>query len=103
MPFWLQIVLGIATPVIALMGVITAIQNWLTARDKLKLDLFEKRFAVYEVARNFIGSIVTSGKTKDDEMFKFLSGTREAKWILSAEVAKYLDSSLYVLLARTEF
>ncbi|OJW41581.1 MAG: hypothetical protein BGO60_07510 [Thiobacillus sp. 65-1059] len=42
-----------------------------------------------------LASIMTSGKAKDEEAFKFLSATREAKWLLNNEVATYLEKELY--------
>ena len=38
---------------------------------------------------------MTSGKAKDNEVFKYMVATREAKWLLSAEIAEYLDKQLY--------
>ena len=37
---------------------------------------------------------MTSGKVSDEEMFKFFAGTREAKWLLNADMAHYLDKEL---------
>ena len=54
-----------------------------------------RRFSVYEASRNLLASIMTSGKAKDDEVFKFLVSTSEAKWLLNAEVATYLEKELY--------
>ncbi len=38
---------------------------------------------------------MTSGKAKDEEIFKFMVATREAKWVLNAQAADYLDKQLY--------
>jgi hypothetical protein len=94
-PHWTAYVTALLTPVIAILGAYIAIQQWYTAQNKLRLDLFEKRFSVYNAARNLIGSIVTSGKAKDDELFKYLTGTREAKWLFNVDVANYLEQRLY--------
>lgn len=76
-------------------GSIIAYRQWRTAQKKLKLDLFEKRFAVYDAARNFIASVMTSGKAKDEEMYKFLAGTRETKWLLNDNIATYFDEQIW--------
>jgi hypothetical protein len=94
-PHWTAYVTALFTPLVAILAVYIAVQQWRTAQNKLRLELFEKRFSVYDSARNFIGSILTSGKAKDDEMFKFLSGTREAKWLLNSDLAIYLEKALY--------
>lgn len=94
-PHWTAYVSALLVPTVAVLGAIIAYRQWRTAQNKLKLDLFEKRFAVYDAARNLLASIMTSGKAKDEETFKFLSGTREATWLLNAEVAEYLDKQIY--------
>ena len=65
------------------------------AEKKLKFDLFDRRFVVYDVARVFISSIAQSGKVKEEETTKFLIGTREAKWLLNSEIANYFYKDLY--------
>jgi hypothetical protein len=80
---------------IALIAVIIAVQQWRTARAKLKLDLFDKRFVVYDGARAFIGAVTTSGKVKDEELVTFLISTREARWLLSKDVQRYLKEQIY--------
>ena len=94
-PHWTAYVSALLVPVVAIFGSIIAFQQWRTARNKLKLDLFDRRFAVYHAARSLLASIFSSGKAKDEEVFKFLSGTREAKWLLNDDIAKYLEKELY--------
>ena len=38
---------------------------------------------------------MTSGKATDEQLRNLIMGTKEAKWILSPEIAKYLDEELY--------
>lgn len=94
-PHWTTYLSALLTPTLAVLGSLIAYRQWRLAQNKLKLDLFERRFSVYEAARNLLGSIITSGKAKDEEIFKFMVATREAKWVLNAQVAEYLDKQLY--------
>jgi hypothetical protein len=94
-PHWTAYLSALLTPVVAALGLWIAYRQWRLGQNKLKLDLFEKRFSVYVGARDLLASIMTSGKAKDEELFKFLSATREAKWLLDDEVANYLEKSLY--------
>lgn len=94
-PHWTTYLSALLTPTIAVLGSLIAYRQWRTAQNRLKHDLFERRFSVYDTARTLLASIMTSGKAKDEELFKFLSGTREAKWLLDANVAEYLDKELY--------
>jgi|PlaIllAssembly_1097288.scaffolds.fasta_scaffold283843_2 hypothetical protein len=51
---------ALLTPVIAIVAAYVAWQQLKTNRRKLKLDLFEKRYTVFEKIGEFIGSILTS-------------------------------------------
>lgn len=93
-PNWTNYLSALLTPTIAVLASVIAYRQWRTAQNKLKLDLFDRRFSVYEASRDLLASIVTSGKAKDEEVFKFLIATREAKWLLNAEVANYLEKDL---------
>ena len=94
-PHWTAYLSALLTPIVAVLGSFIAYRQWRTAQNKLKHDLFERRFAVFDAARKLLASIMTSGKAKDEELFKFLSGTREAKWLLNDDIAKYLEKELY--------
>jgi len=58
LPYWLLVVLeiskGLVTPVIAVFGIWIARNQLEVNRQKLKLDLFEKRYAVYECIRKML-------------------------------------------------
>lgn len=73
-----------------MLAAFVAWRQWRTARNKLKLDLFDRRFAVYDAARNLLASIATSGKVKEDELTKFMIGTREVRWLLNKDIEEYL-------------
>lgn len=94
-PHWTSFVTALLVPIIALFGAFIAYRQWRTAREKLKLDLFEKRFSVYNAARNLVGSIVTSGQIIDEQMYSYLNQTIETKWLFGDAVAKYLKERLY--------
>jgi len=94
-PYWTQVLSALLTPTIAVLVAIIAYRQWRTAQNRLKLDLFDRRFAVYDAARNLLSSVMTSGKAKDEEMLKFLAHTREAKWLLNNEIAEYFDKAFW--------
>lgn len=93
-PHWTQTLAALLTPTIAVFGSFIAYRQWRTAQKKLKLDLFDKRFAVYDAARSFILSVMTSGKAQPEEMYKFVAGTRGARWLLNDEIATYFDEQI---------
>jgi hypothetical protein len=94
-PHWTAYLSALLAPVVAVLGSFIAYRQWRLAQNKLKLDLFDRRFKVYDAARDLLAAITTSRKAKDDELFRFVLGTREAKWLLGAAIAEYLDKQLY--------
>ncbi len=87
----IQILAALLTPTVALFACIIAYRQWRTEQNKLKLALFEKRVAVYDAARRFIGQIITSGRVEDNWMHEFLERIIVAEWLLNEDVAKYLN------------
>lgn len=49
---WLEISKGLLTPVIAIVAVYVAWQQWKLNKRRMKLELYERRKAVYEELRN---------------------------------------------------
>lgn len=95
-PHWTAYSQALLIPIVTVLGLLIAWRQWRTARNKLKLDLFDRRFAVYDTARTFLGSIATSGKVHEDELTKFMVGTREARWLLNPEIEDYMNKEIYV-------
>ncbi|GEM_PF-425739 len=87
---WTQILVALVT----VLGVYIAYQQWNTARNKLKLDLFEKRLAVHKAVSIFINSIYLHGTVENKEIDKFIFNTNETKWLFDEDVAIYLKESV---------
>lgn len=94
-PHWTSYFSALLIPTIAVLGAFIAYRQWRLGQNKLKLDLFDRRFSVYDAARNFLAGIMTSGKAKDEDIYKFVGATREAKWLLNSEIAAYLHEVIY--------
>lgn len=94
-PHWTAYISALLVPIVALLGLLIAYRQWRTAQNKLKLELFKKRLAIYSAATDFINSVMTSGKATDEQLRSLIQGTKEAKWLLSADIATYLDEELY--------
>ncbi len=94
-PHWTTILSALLVPTVAGFAALIGYRQWKTAHTKLKLDLFDRRYPIYEAARSFISSICVSGKADEVEVRKFLMATRDAKWLLSNEVVTYFTKGLY--------
>ena len=98
-PHWTAYLTALATPIVAMVAAgiaaFFAYQQWRTARNKLKLDLFERRFAVYHAAQSFLASIGQNGKATGDDMQRFAIGTAPARWLFGPDLAEFLSKEVW--------
>jgi hypothetical protein len=90
---------GLLTPVIAVTAVYIAYQQLQANAQKLKLDLFDRRFSVFDETRKVLGRMYTSG-VKDEDLLKFLSGVVEARFLFGPEIREYhqeIDRRIQIL------
>ena len=93
---------GLLTPMIAVMAVYIARQQWVTARNKLKLDLFERRYVIYDASIQLINSTLKAGRVQDRSRFMFISKTRSARFIVGQEIETYLNEELLSRIAHLQ-
>jgi hypothetical protein len=65
--------------------------QFVVARQKVRLDLFDKRFAVYEELRLSIGEQLKYNRVSDADYFKFARAVSRAKFLFGSEVSQYLE------------
>jgi hypothetical protein len=76
---------------LACFGAFIAYKQVRIATAKLNLDLYEKRFAVFNAARNFHAEFTVEGKMTRDMLDHFIFGTSEAVFLFEGEVKAFLD------------
>lgn len=82
---------ALLSPIVAVAAGWIAWQQVRINRNKLKLDRFDKRFEVYETTMEFLAAIVFFDSVSEQDMDRFLKVTRGAQFMLSPQVALYLD------------
>ena len=75
-PHWTIFLTALLTPTIALFGLRIAFMQSRIAKNKLKLDLFDRRYALYQALTRCISTIITEGKGVRRPVFQapFLNG-----------------------------
>jgi hypothetical protein len=80
------------TAVIAALVAFIALLQWKTARDKVLLDLFDKRYAIYEDLRIVMSEYDRRGTLELEKIFgKFGRAQARAKFLFGEEVNAYLE------------
>lgn len=93
-PHWTQYFSALLAPIVAVFASLVAYWQWKLARNKLKLELFDRRLVVYEAAKEILFSIVTNDELENEDFSKFVAATREARWLFNKSVNDYLISEL---------
>lgn len=98
LPMWLEYVRALGTPCAALLAALItgyfAYKQWKTARNKLKLDLFEKRFKVYDAGMEIIREVVKPSEGYGNRLTELTNAVSGARWLLSTEVDEHLKELL---------
>jgi len=94
---WVGYLSALLVPTIAILGSIIAFQQWRTNTKRLKHELFDRRYEQFIAVREFLGSIMTSGKSKPEEQLKYLTGTRGVRFIFDEEIAEYIEKKIWHL------
>ncbi len=70
--------------------VIIAWQQWRVADTKLRLDLFDRRYKIYDATKKFLAVIIREATFTDSQLFEFNAGTSDAEFLFEADLVAYL-------------
>ena len=79
------------TLVLAASVAIVAWLQWWVALNKLRLDLFDRRYKVYDATRKYLAAIFQEAKFTNSQLFEFYAGTSDAEFLFGNDVVKYLE------------
>jgi len=86
------IYLSLATLSVSVVVAIIAWQQKRLAGHKLRLELFERRYKVYEAAMTFVTLIRSEGaRFTNDDVRNFNIGTRDAVFLFRKNVSEHLE------------
>lgn len=89
MPMWVTVLQALLTPLIALLALYVAWQQWRTNHNKFRLDYFDRRFSIYKAAMQLATEISSQGNVSNDELHSFSVNTREAEFFFDDEIAGF--------------
>jgi hypothetical protein len=92
---WTSYLTAFLTPLIALIGIYIAYRQSVNARNKLKYELFDRRFRVYESVRELLGIAISKGTIPSDSIIIYGRAVRDAKWLLDRDIADYLLNDVW--------
>jgi hypothetical protein len=88
---WVAVSQALATPTIAVVGILIAWGQLRLAKIRLQHDLYDRRHKIFSAARKLIAQVCTEGTARDNEVFEFLRSTDDAIFLLGRSVADYME------------
>ena len=91
LPLLVQYMQALAIPAVAVVGAWIAWQQMRIAGAKLRHDLYERRFAVFDAARTLLQDIERNGTPSQDALRSYAVGTADAVFLFDNDICKYLE------------
>ncbi|MGO9049424.1 MAG: hypothetical protein ACLP19_26065 [Xanthobacteraceae bacterium] len=94
LPYWVQYVQALAPAIVSVIAAciagFIAWRQYKTAHYRLCLDMFEKRFAVYEATKNFLNAATSHGGVIRRDLDALLDGLRGAEFLFDGETRNFV-------------
>src|SRR5262245_39586452 len=78
--------------IVGIVGVAIASFQWITARQKLALDLFDKRYEAFREVVAAISPALRHAKFTDHEFFAYVNAMERCRFLFGREVYEFLTS-----------
>jgi len=93
-----EIFSGYLTIVIAITLAYIAIQQHLTEKYKIRIDLFDRRMKIYNSIMVFMRHVRQHGDAKNDQIFDLIDNTSDSKFLFKGEIKEHIDSLIQLAL-----
>jgi Zn-dependent M32 family carboxypeptidase len=91
-PIWLEVLKASLGPAVALLAFIVAFAQWRTARQKILMDLFDRRLQVIERLERAIAVVIREAKVTHAAFDDLLQARASARFLFGKDVQRRLDS-----------
>ena len=81
---------ALLTPLIALIALFIAYQQFKMNKLKVKIDVFARRLELYEATRSLLAQIVREGKIDFENALQYARDTSGARFLVGKDVTEYL-------------
>ena len=87
----IRIMSALLTPVIAIVATYIAWQQWKTNRQKLAMDLYDRRLRIYQEVRKILSSVFRDANISMQALLEFYSSVSEVHFLFGPEISEYID------------
>lgn len=82
---------GLLTPIIAILAIYIGYKQYRIQRYKMKYDLYDRRFKVFERIKEFITTFGTKNVVESGEIGKFYSSIIEHQFLFDNDINEFID------------
>ncbi len=83
---WIEISKALLTPVVALFGAWLGYRQYSVSREKLRLDLYDRRYKVYFCIASCLEQAVRDGTATNELLIKYNVGTRDVLFLFDSSI-----------------
>jgi hypothetical protein len=87
----IQTLSGFLTPIIAITTAIILVLQYLLAKRRWRLDLYDKRYPVYLATMEYLSLIMQKADIAQEELLKFLRNSKDKEFLFGSDVREYLN------------
>lgn len=93
LPLWVQYIQALGVPImLGIVGFVLTSRQVKIARVRLQHDLYDRRFAVFQTARQFLVEVLVHRYVWNDQIRRtYVIGTADAVFLLNDEIVEYLE------------
>jgi uncharacterized ubiquitin-like protein YukD len=87
----MQVLSSMLTPLIAIVALYIAWQQWKTNQHKLVMDQYDRRLRIYEEVRKILSIVLRDANVSMDDLLRFRTSVSEADFLFGTEIVEYID------------
>jgi hypothetical protein len=87
----IEVLAASLAPIVAIFGTYIAWRQHRLQRHRLRLDLYDKRFAVFQSLMEFLSVILRDAKVPLEQYYVFRTRTAQAAFLFGDDVNRYLE------------
>lgn len=87
----IEIFKALLTPMIAIVAVYIAWQQWKTNQQRLNLERYDRRLRVYEEVKKILSIITRDANANTEDLLRFRTSVAEADFLFGSEIPEYID------------
>jgi hypothetical protein len=88
---WVEILNALLTPLIAVIALFIAWQQYRVNHNSLRNQLYERRHAVFKAFMSYLADVMREGKTNYQRTGQFYAEASEAEFLFSKAISKHME------------